>query len=73
MGIVITGKDLENRVEGRRARDQALAPGASERLALLEERIRQARSLKPSGSDLHCADCFQKGRNAVLRLLEGEA
>jgi len=76
---MITKADLENRdggpqVEGKRRREGQAEPSAAEdRLALLEQRIAQARQLKPKpGIESHCSDCFQRGRDAVLKLLGGE-
>jgi len=72
---VITKQDLTNRdggaaADGRRRPDTLPdEPSAAERLAFLRQRMLQARELKPSGKDLHCSDCFQRGRDAVLRLL----
>jgi len=73
---MIKGRDLENRAEGLSGVDeQAHRNGkdaaASARLVELEQRIAQARTLKPSGRDLHCEDCFTRGRDAVLKLLAG--
>ena len=69
---MITKGELQNReqksAEPLRA---SITPDPYERLAKLEEGIKEARTLKPSGKDLHCADCYQRGRDAVLRLLEG--
>ena len=69
---MIKGRDLDNRaVIG--SSESLLQAGkdaaAGERLAQLEQRLVQARTLKPTGKDLHCEDCFQRGRDAVLRLL----
>jgi hypothetical protein len=73
---MITKEDLDNRdggpqVSGTRRRDAPPDVPVAERLALLEQRIVQAQTLKPSAKDLHCADCFHRGRDAVLRLLAG--
>lgn len=45
---------------------------ASEELQAMKDRIDQARDLKPEGRDLHCVDCFQRGRNAAIRLILGK-
>lgn len=41
-------------------------------LAALRQRIADAKSLMPAPHDVHCRDCFQKGRDAVLRAIEGD-
>jgi hypothetical protein len=41
-------------------------------LAALLERIAKAAALEPQPHDLHCRDCFHRGRNAALRLILGE-
>lgn len=38
----------------------------------LLERIEKAKSLEPQGAELHCRDCWNKGRNAAIRVIEGE-
>lgn len=63
---MITKGDLQNRDGGSQVNGKRLEQSAAERLALLEERIGRARKLE---SSQHCADCFQRGRDAVLRLL----
>lgn len=45
--------------------------GAGE-LDTLKARIEAARSLTPEPHAVHCRDCFQKGRDAVIRALEGD-
>jgi hypothetical protein len=74
---VISKDDLQNRDGGKGGRPGApLISGPlrtenpMEELDLLKQRIAQARTLRPSAKDLHCEDCFQRGRNAVLRLLD---
>lgn len=44
----------------------------ADRLTTLLARIEAARTLHPQGKDLHCEDCFNRGRNAAIRLIEGE-
>ena len=69
---MITKGDLQNRDAGKGRRDEPVnGSDAAERLAQLEQRIAQARTLKPSGPNLHCEDCFTRGREAVLKLLAG--
>ena len=40
-------------------------------LRTLRERIDQARNVEPGTKILHCRDCFHRGRDAALRLIEG--
>ena len=40
-------------------------------LVALKARIDAARDLKPLPSELHCLDCFQRGRDAAIRLITG--
>ena len=54
----------EERAEQRRA-------GPAEELRTMRDRIEAARKLKPEGHDLHCLDCFNRGRDAALRTIEG--
>lgn len=37
----------------------------------LKERIERARTTK-DGEELHCADCFRRGRSAALRIIDGQ-
>lgn len=55
------------------------APGTAEdgpdfdeadELRVLRAKIEAARSLQASPRDMHCRDCFQRGRDATLRALE---
>ncbi len=39
----------------------------------LERRIQSARALMPRGADLHCAQCWTRGRDAAIRVFEGPA
>jgi hypothetical protein len=39
-------------------------------LDALKERIAKAAVLEPQPHELHCRDCFHRGRNAVLRFLQ---
>lgn len=45
--------------------------GAAEELRELRERIAQARKVVPGRDGLHCRDCFERGRDAALRMIEG--
>jgi hypothetical protein len=50
----------------------AARPGEAEaRLAALEARIAQARAIEPTAEERHCRDCFERGRNAALRVIDG--
>ncbi len=40
-------------------------------LRALKERIDAAKQIKPMGRDLHCGECFRRGRDAAIRLIEG--
>ncbi len=68
---------LENR-EVKAARPRRLAPistpagqpSAQEMLAALRQRIAKAHKVEPEV--LHCRDCFGRGRDAALRVIEGE-
>jgi hypothetical protein len=40
-------------------------------LASMRERIIAAKTIKPEAKDLHCLDCFQKGRDAAIRTITG--
>ena len=44
----------------------------AEELRTIRERIEAARKLRPQAKDLHCADCFGRGRDAAIRLIEGD-
>jgi len=69
----VTPGELVNR------EDTLLVPGAAAvatvdpatELARLRARLEEARRLEPLPHERHCLDCFQRGRNAVIRLLEG--
>lgn len=38
----------------------------------LKARIARARTLQPKDNERHCLDCFERGRNAAIRVIEGE-
>lgn len=42
-----------------------------DQLQVLRGRIDAARNLKPAGHDLHCEDCWCRGRDAAIRAIEG--
>lgn len=44
---------------------------ASAELAAMRERIHGAKRLEPAGAQQHCRDCFQKGRDAAIKAIEG--
>lgn len=48
--------------------------GAAAELRAIRERIAAAKKIKPSADrgELHCSDCFRKGRDAALRVIEGD-
>jgi hypothetical protein len=67
---------LENR-EIKPPRPRRVAPAlaqpssAEQELAGLRERIAKTRKLQPERDGLHCRDCFERGRDATLRAIEG--
>lgn len=58
---------LENRDQVARERPQV----QPDELAIIKARIAAARALMPAAGEIHCRDCFSKGRDAVLRAIEG--
>jgi hypothetical protein len=63
---MITGKDLENReLRGAGPKSKADAPALD-----LADRIAAARLLEPDAKDLHCRDCWTRGRDAAIRVFE---
>lgn len=64
----VATETLEQRDEQQRRQPR----GADAELAALKARIAVARTIKPEPHAVHCRDCFQTGRDAVLRLLDGE-
>jgi hypothetical protein len=44
--------------------------GLSE-LEELRDRIEKARRIEPGPQALHCRDCFTRGRDAALKVIEG--
>lgn len=78
----LTPNDLETPERGltrstrkRNGDAEPAAPEAREdaaaELAALRARIAAARTLEPLPHERHCADCFNKGRNAAIRAIEG--
>lgn len=47
------------------------AAGLRGDLESLQGAIEVARNVKPHGSELHCARCFNSGRDAVLQTIDG--
>lgn len=47
-------------------------PTVEDELKAIRERIAAAREVKPNERDRHCLDCFEKGRNAAVRVIEGK-
>lgn len=79
-------KNLENRERDLNLRNREGAPqappaadegkGASRKdvaaeLAGMRDRIEAARLVEPPPERLHCRDCFEKGRDAAIRTIEG--
>lgn len=58
--------------EGTACADDFDARGAADELQALLARIELARTIQPAPKDLHCRDCFQRGRDAALRVIEEE-
>jgi hypothetical protein len=61
-----------DRLEARDATPRRSPKDAAAELEALLARISAARTLMPEAHAVHCRDCFQKGRDAVLRVIEGE-
>lgn len=38
---------------------------------LLAARLNRARTLQPGPRERHCMDCFRRGRDAAIRVVEG--
>jgi hypothetical protein len=47
-------------------------PSADSELQALRARMDTARGITPQGAELHCRDCWEKGRNAAIRTIEGD-
>jgi len=70
---MIKGRDLQNREgAGEPIEPPPVSANALERrLAELVARIDQAR-LTRQGEEQHCADCFRRGRDAALKIIDGQ-
>lgn len=55
----------------RLANRDARKPTAGDALRDFYARIEAARKLEPQGHELHCRDCFNRGRDAAIRAIEG--
>jgi len=65
--------DLSTRRPAPDAKQGSQREGSSAaELRAVRERIEAAHAIKPQGAELHCADCWRRGRDAALRLIEGE-
>jgi hypothetical protein len=52
--------------------DAPAAPDAATELAALKKRIEAARAVEPDRAEAHCLDCYIKGRDLALRVIDGE-
>lgn len=66
----VTPEGLEQRADSPATRAK---PATTDELAALRARIAGARTLRPAVHEVHCRDCFEKGRDAALRAIEGDA
>lgn len=64
----LVNREQDMVLEDRGARQ--VKRNAEAELASLRARITAARSVKAQGKDLHCADCFGRGRDAAIRAIE---
>jgi hypothetical protein len=60
--------ETDQPVMTRRKDVAAKTPEALE-LERLKARIDAAKSLEPTANERHCLDCFNRGRNAVIRAI----
>jgi hypothetical protein len=69
---MIKGKDLTNRALSMDEDDgpSSAADPVSE-LIELRKRIEAARNTR-EGEERHCKDCFRQGRDAALRMIDGQ-
>lgn len=73
---MIKSSDLANREGLGQAADPANGRPAKpteskEAQQALTARIAKAKTLEPKGAEAHCRDCWQRGRNAAIRVIEG--
>lgn len=64
----VTAATLEHRDEAPRRPRMS----DDDELETLKARIAAARTLAPTDDERHCLDCFQKGRDAALRAIDGD-
>lgn len=68
----VTSGELEQREEPTRRKTKDPAEEPSE-LEALRARIAAAKTLTAAPHEVHCRDCFEKGRDAALLAIEGPA
>jgi hypothetical protein len=71
---MIKSGDLKNRIaEGVESQDAppVIAAAVERRLDELLARIARARHTN-DGEDKHCADCFRRGRDAALKVIDDQ-
>jgi len=64
-------RDLDLATRETRAGKPRPGSDADADLQDLRARIEAARTLQPRPEQRHCLDCFEKGRDAALRLIDG--
>lgn len=66
-------KTIEAQIERRKDDADGLADLEALRaeLRVLNDRIDAARDLRPQPHELHCLDCFHRGRDAAIRAITG--
>lgn len=62
---IVPGSLEQREPEGQKA------PALADELARVKARIAAAKKLMPAPHEVHCRDCFEKGRDAALRAIEG--
>lgn len=69
------GMDLEDRGPAAAAAGEPAEPEVDDspeaELEVLRGRIAEARRVLPGPNGLHCRDCFARGRDAALKVIEG--
>lgn len=63
---------IENREDGPRQAPADTVAALREELNAIKARIEEARRLEPVGREMHCRDCYHKGRNAAIRTILGD-